>query len=148
MCVDKVKQNGGKPGCDYYYIIHVIDPSGKLSYNRSEIKSDSSIQLVQKDQVLMWMGAQRKDGKVPAFCFYICEQTVIEGIKGVLTKALFETNHMQMFAGSKKSSESDTNSEAGADQQWLEAQLCANNGDTSMLDQSKEENEDFDLTEF
>jgi hypothetical protein len=56
MCVDKVKRDGGKPGCDYYYIIHVVDPSGKLSYNRSEIKSDSSIQLVQKDQVLMWMG--------------------------------------------------------------------------------------------
>ncbi len=94
ICVDKVKRFGGKPGADYYYIIHVVDPSGKLSYNRSEIKSDSSIQLVQKDQVLMWMGDMRKDGKVPAFCFYICEQSVIEGIKGVLTKALFETNHM------------------------------------------------------
>lgn len=57
---------------------------------------------------------------------------------------------MQMFAGTgaKKSKESDTASEAGADQEWLEAQLCANNGDITMLDQSKEEIDDFDLAEI
>ena len=74
----------------------------------------------------MWMGDQRKDGSVPAFCFYICEKSVVDGVKGVLTKALFETNHMQMFAEAKKKTSSDTTSDNGADTQWLEAQLCAN----------------------
>jgi hypothetical protein len=41
MCVDKVKRIGGKPGADYYFIIHNVNPSGKLSYNRLEIKSGS-----------------------------------------------------------------------------------------------------------
>ena len=49
MCVDKVKREEAKEGCNWYYIIHVVDPSGKLSYNRSEIKSDSALQLVQDD---------------------------------------------------------------------------------------------------
>ena len=49
LCIDKVKRPQGKPGCDWYFIIHVVDAAQKLSYNRSEIRTDASIQMMAQD---------------------------------------------------------------------------------------------------
>lgn len=69
----------------------------------------------------MWIGETRPDGYRPAFCFYFVEPSIIEAMKGVLTKALVETNTLQMFSELPKSSKSSTSSDAGIDAQWLEA---------------------------
>lgn len=77
MCVDKVNRPEGPTGADYYYIIHVIDGQGKLSYNRSEIRTDAQLQLLQSESTLMWTGEKKLDGTVPAFCFFIAEPSVV-----------------------------------------------------------------------
>jgi hypothetical protein len=121
ICIDKVQRldKEAPAGCDWTYMIHVVDPSGHLSYCRTEIRSDASLQLMEQDQVLMWVGETRPDKTVPAWCFYIVEPKDMQPLKGVLTKALFEVNHMEMFAAAKKPSGSG--SESGQDQEWREA---------------------------
>ena len=64
----------------------------------------------------MWCGEPRVDGYVPAYCFYFVEPSIVEAIKGVLTKAIFETNSMEMFADLPKSSKSSASSDAEIDQ--------------------------------
>jgi hypothetical protein len=73
LCVDKVKRPGGKQGADWYYILHIVDMTGKSSYLRSEIKSDKFLQIEQKEQTLMFQGDSRVDGSVSYFAFYIKE---------------------------------------------------------------------------
>lgn len=43
LCVDKARIEGGTHGADWYYLIHIVDHTGKLSYHRTDIKPDSSI---------------------------------------------------------------------------------------------------------
>lgn len=73
--------------------------------------------MLQETQTLMWIGQARKDGSVPAYCFYITQPSVIEGLKGVLTKAIIETNTLAMFASQSKSqsSKSETSSQGEID---------------------------------
>lgn len=69
----------------------------------------------------------------------------------MLTKAIIETNAMQMFSSqsSSKSSKSDASSELDVDAKWLEAQLVADREDVKMEDLSgKEELDDFDVDQI
>ena len=96
----------------------------------------------------MWCGEPRVDGYVPAYCFYFVEASIVEAMKGVLTKAIFETNSMEMFGNQAKSSKSSEGSDAGIDQQWLEAQLVADRADVLMQDEEQKDYDDFDLDQL
>ena len=43
-------------------MINVIDPAQTVSYTSCEITSDRMLELVQKDQTLMWVGDIRPSG--------------------------------------------------------------------------------------
>jgi hypothetical protein len=49
----------------------VIDPAGQVSYTWCEITTDRMLELVKKDQTMMWVGDIRLSGEIPAWCFYI-----------------------------------------------------------------------------
>jgi hypothetical protein len=96
----------------------------------------------------MWIGETRPDGYRPAFCFYFVEPSIIEAMKGVLTKALVETNTLQMFSDLPKSSKSSASSDADIDAQWLEAQLIADRADVHMEDLGDRDLDDFDIDQL
>jgi len=123
LCIDRVLtgEDGG-----IAYIIHVVDPSGQLSYCRSEISSDRGIQLNQEDHVLFWVGDAKPDGSIPAWVFYIADKANIGPLKGILVKALQEINFLKMQEENVKQSAKtkttgDSNSDGGANAEWLES---------------------------
>lgn len=77
---------------------------------------------------MFWVGEQRKDGSVPAWIFYVIEQSMVDNLKGAITKAIFETNHQKLVSEAKISgakSGSDLSSDNGGDTQWLESTIVA-----------------------
>lgn len=106
LCIDKTDKS-------HQYYLHVVDKAGQYSFCRSEILTETAMQLNEPDQLLMWVGKTRASGEVPAWAFYIAETEVIEGVKGILTKAVFEVNHRSMF--------DDQND----DIKWMESQILA-----------------------
>lgn len=41
----------------------------------------------------MWVGQQKGDGSIPAWVFYLVNETDVQPMQGVITKCLFEMNH-------------------------------------------------------
>lgn len=71
LCVDKVMTAEQKE----QYMIHIVDPSQTHSYCRTPIMSDALIQFNKRDQLLMWVGQPKNDGSVPAWVFYLVNDT-------------------------------------------------------------------------
>lgn len=149
LCIDRVLTGEGG---GIAYIIHVVDPSGQLSYCRSEISSDRGIQLNQEDHVLFWVGDAKPDGSIPAWVFYIADKANIGPLKGILVKALQEINFLKMQeengkqSGEKKEKQSaktkttgDSSSDGGADAEWLESQIVA---DRQLVDVPMEDGQE------
>jgi len=90
LCIDKTDKS-------HQYYLHVVDKASQFSFCRSEICTYTALQLNEFDQLLMWVGKPRASGEVPCWAFYIAESEVIEGVKGILTKAMYEVNHRDMF---------------------------------------------------
>lgn len=119
----------------------MFDQTGKVSFSRSPITTERMIQLVEGDQVLMWVGDQRATREVPAWAFYIVNPADVTALKGCLTKALFETNTREEF---KKLNDSTTTD--NGDIQWLEAQMVADDN-VIMEGQEQVDFDDFNLDE-
>ena len=69
LVLDRIKSPNGQAGGRY--VINIVDPAGTLSFTHCEITGDRMMELIKKDQTLMWVGDIRKTGEIPAWCFYI-----------------------------------------------------------------------------
>ena len=74
LCIDKVVTEEQRE----QYVIHVVDPAGQLSFCRAPIISSSLIQFSTVDQLLMWVGTQRSDGSIPAWVFYLINESDVQ----------------------------------------------------------------------
>jgi len=98
LCIDRVvPTDKSATDTDFKYMLHVVDQQGKLSFCRAEISGDRKIQLMQQQSTLMWIGDAKADGTIPAWQFYVANESEIQALKGVLTKALYETNTREIF---------------------------------------------------
>ena len=122
----------------------VVDAKQETCFCSKLISSESSIQLNSQEQVLFWVGDPRKDGTIPAWVFYIIEPSMVDGLKGAITKAIFETNHQRLMAetgvkvasNSNKSQNASSNASSdNGDEQWLESTIIA---DRMVMDQDME----------
>ena len=102
------------------------------------------------------MGEARKDGTVPAWVFYIIEPSLIDNLKGILTKALYENNFQNLVdngtiqdaKGGKKADTNSSNvsgSDAG-DTEWLESAMIADRQtNVDMENGSEIQDEEYDF---
>jgi hypothetical protein len=78
----------------------VVERDPPLNYTFSEM-----------DKVFMWIGKPTGKNEVPAWSFLITREDDVIRMKGVLTKVIFETNHMEDI---ERACERD-------DEMWLES---------------------------
>ena len=119
FCADRME--GSKR---HQYIIHVTDQAQKISYTRMVIEKDPPLNYTfsESDKILMWIG--KPTGlEVPAWSFLIESRDDVVRMKGVLTKMIFETNHMEDI---EKACERD-------DEAYLEAQVLGD-GDNELME--------------
>jgi len=119
----------------HQYIIHVTDQAQKISFTRMIIEREPPLNYTfsEADKVLMWIG--KPTGiEVPAWSFLIESRDDVIRMKGVLTKMIFETNHMEDI---ERACERD-------DEAYLEAQILGD-GDNELMEGTSQIDElDFD----
>jgi hypothetical protein len=93
FCADRMQ---GKKR--HQYIIHITDKKQKISYTRMVIEKNPPLNysFSEQEKVLMWIGKPKEGAlEVPAWSFLISSEDDVIRMKGVLTKMIFETNHLE-----------------------------------------------------
>jgi hypothetical protein len=130
FCADRMQGNKR-----HQYIMHVTDKAQKISYTRMIIEKNPPLNYTfsELDSVLMWIGKPSPGSmEVPAWSFLISSHDDVIRMKGVLTKMIFETNHMEDI---EKACERD-------DEMWLESQVL---GETDAQMDGTEDIDEYDF---